>query len=195
MVQHASCLVREERVELSTFGSGGRRSIQLSYSRTGRLKIGQLPGHSNLFRARDPNPGVRRNSSTRAISAGESPCLSLQVRNVPNAWSSHYHLVSNEVGLCSGDNKPFQRFLGIGGKPVSNPGHRIDLRRKLDPLTKRLAVPHSPHLREHRLAQRKKNVPIIVRILKNRVPADTNPAATRPARSLRDNDRESPCSK
>ena len=32
-------MVREERVELSTFGSGGRRSIQLSYSRKAMASI------------------------------------------------------------------------------------------------------------------------------------------------------------
>ena len=43
-------MVREERVELSTFGSGGRRSIQLSYSRTGLDKSRSIPaGRQPVF--------------------------------------------------------------------------------------------------------------------------------------------------
>jgi hypothetical protein len=48
-------LVREERVELSTFGSGGRRSMQLSHSRIGstRWKLRPSPEATICFAAGD----------------------------------------------------------------------------------------------------------------------------------------------
>jgi hypothetical protein len=42
-------LVREAGVEPTTFGSGGRRSIQLSYSRRPVESIGQSARSGNLF--------------------------------------------------------------------------------------------------------------------------------------------------
>jgi len=120
-------LVRAARVELTTFGSGGRRSIQLSYARFAKIIMRSLPTAASILpaggRSFSPAP-CQAGSPTSSSALGAAHPPAPTALSMPAGPAQHPCLYAHALGrgACWLDVHPLQPGLRSWFGEHSRPG-------------------------------------------------------------------------